>query len=549
MKYIVTLLLLFIGINSYGQSINDSSDLLDNTISGQRWGDALSNPPFYNGTFDTTWVIGFENELGGSIVYLLSVPGDTTVWGLRIDSLGNTESIFRSTTNMNFNNLLEVGDKDNSTFGVRLPYLPNQGTIGTDANGKIIAGSGGIGDISTIHLTYAQAQTLVSAGGLLENRVYNIVDDSVYLFAVNDSQFSLNGYYVDSTIWEIDAIEFDFANEHIQQRCDKRNNCVGAAFGLISNGLISADPISVFKWGDDFVIGNTVKDAVFDLTNIVGSGDAFIISNVVTQLSEVTVGNNGNLNFQKNTAIGSVTWSSLYSTNNIFENIFTQSIDVNTDSTDAQIQDNQMYGANQYFRINRATGSFSSNEGQGHISCVGCNDVLFTTNNLFNGAYIFADSSSADINANELHRGSELHMEQSDSAFSKNYLDFTAIVYANNNTNRTEYNRIIGCRNGLGTVFNVTMTTTGRFGNNTIISCGDTVTFDPNTVYDGLFIEFNRNIGVGTIDAPSKLTVSEGDVYVTDIGNGVIFTSPDGTCWRQTVDNAGQAVITSITCP
>lgn len=55
-------------------------------------------------------------------------------------------------------------------------------------------------------------------------------------------------------------------------------------------------------------------------------------------------------------------------------------------------------------------------------------------------------------------------------------------------------------------------------------------------------------VGIGT-DAPvSKLDVRGGDVNIEDIGSGVIMKSPDGNCWRMTVSNTGQPIITSINC-
>jgi hypothetical protein len=59
----------------------------------------------------------------------------------------------------------------------------------------------------------------------------------------------------------------------------------------------------------------------------------------------------------------------------------------------------------------------------------------------------------------------------------------------------------------------------------------------------------NGNAGFG-IDVPkSKVQVSNGDVYIDNATNGVIMKSPDGNCWRMTVDNTGTPVFTAITCP
>lgn len=62
-------------------------------------------------------------------------------------------------------------------------------------------------------------------------------------------------------------------------------------------------------------------------------------------------------------------------------------------------------------------------------------------------------------------------------------------------------------------------------------------------------IDSTRNIGIGTIEPVSKLQVSDGDIYIDEIGSGVIMKSPNGSCWRMTVSDAGAAEFTAITCP
>lgn len=47
----------------------------------------------------------------------------------------------------------------------------------------------------------------------------------------------------------------------------------------------------------------------------------------------------------------------------------------------------------------------------------------------------------------------------------------------------------------------------------------------------------------------SRLHVRDGDVYIDQIGSGVIMKSPNGQCWRMTVSNTGMPVFTAITCP
>ena len=71
-------------------------------------------------------------------------------------------------------------------------------------------------------------------------------------------------------------------------------------------------------------------------------------------------------------------------------------------------------------------------------------------------------------------------------------------------------------------------------------------TFNTNPITNNLAIGstgFNSNL------PKSKLHVFNGDVNIEQIGSGVIMKSPNGQCWRVTVDNNGNFISTSITCP
>jgi hypothetical protein len=57
------------------------------------------------------------------------------------------------------------------------------------------------------------------------------------------------------------------------------------------------------------------------------------------------------------------------------------------------------------------------------------------------------------------------------------------------------------------------------------------------------------NVGIGTETPVSKLQVRDGDIFLENINNGVIMKSPDGNCWRVTVQNGGTLKTTAITCP
>jgi hypothetical protein len=62
-------------------------------------------------------------------------------------------------------------------------------------------------------------------------------------------------------------------------------------------------------------------------------------------------------------------------------------------------------------------------------------------------------------------------------------------------------------------------------------------------------ITVDGNIGIGNSDPKAKLEVKDGDVYVNDSTKGIILKSPNGSCWRVTIDNTGNFVRTAITCP
>jgi len=65
----------------------------------------------------------------------------------------------------------------------------------------------------------------------------------------------------------------------------------------------------------------------------------------------------------------------------------------------------------------------------------------------------------------------------------------------------------------------------------------------------GAYLGLSDNVGIGTTTPASKLTVTDGDVYITDIGSGVITKDDDGFCWRCRASTVGAFECVSITCP
>jgi len=62
----------------------------------------------------------------------------------------------------------------------------------------------------------------------------------------------------------------------------------------------------------------------------------------------------------------------------------------------------------------------------------------------------------------------------------------------------------------------------------------------------------NNFVGIGStvpvVTAKSRLHIFNGDVNIEQIGSGIIMKSPNGQCWRVTIDNTGNLVRTAITC-
>lgn len=79
--------------------------------------------------------------------------------------------------------------------------------------------------------------------------------------------------------------------------------------------------------------------------------------------------------------------------------------------------------------------------------------------------------------------------------------------------------------------------------------------YNPNDNYETSFerlrIEYNGNIGINTKTPKAKLEIAQGDIYLNNIdqSQGIIMRSPNGNCWRITIDNNGNFVRTSINCP
>lgn len=64
-----------------------------------------------------------------------------------------------------------------------------------------------------------------------------------------------------------------------------------------------------------------------------------------------------------------------------------------------------------------------------------------------------------------------------------------------------------------------------------------------------IYYESTGSVGIG-IKPTAKLQVHQGDVYIDNIGKGVIMRDNQGACWRMTIDSAGRVLTNKLAnCP
>ncbi len=71
----------------------------------------------------------------------------------------------------------------------------------------------------------------------------------------------------------------------------------------------------------------------------------------------------------------------------------------------------------------------------------------------------------------------------------------------------------------------------------------------PSVGYKVAAIRTSGEFGIGTTEPNSRLEVANGDIFISDIECGIIMKSPDGSCWRGTLDINGRLNFIPYDCP
>ena len=72
---------------------------------------------------------------------------------------------------------------------------------------------------------------------------------------------------------------------------------------------------------------------------------------------------------------------------------------------------------------------------------------------------------------------------------------------------------------------------------------------DGSGIIERMRISSTGYVGIGTKNPRAKVEVADGDVYISSIEKGIIMTSPDGQCWRGTINNSGVLEFSVVDCP
>ena len=158
--------------------------------------------------------------------------------------------------------LYKISDRDIYLFGITTSLVSSEGVL--------LARNADYQNVGGNNLGVWTAQVDDGSPGLQQNDIviYNGLqfksltgNTSPVLSPPNDpANWVLVATTDSSYITEIDSIHYDLANDVIIRRIDKRGNKVQTENSFIDSSSPPLNPIDVFQWGNDNVIGNSIGD-------------------------------------------------------------------------------------------------------------------------------------------------------------------------------------------------------------------------------------------------------------------------------------------------
>lgn len=202
-------------------------------------------------------------------------------WYLITDASGTDLGFLTNAVTENEINVSGVGGYLNADFqavgdysGTPETFVAQQGIWNSDNEAGYTQGDVTIWNLSHYQLTDSGA--IDGTDPATNTAAYTLLDKATYPET-----------YV--TAWDVS--EFDFPNNWIQYRQDKRGNIVYASKSAVDNIGLTGSPIDGFMWGYDFTFGNFVNNAYIDIRNLSG-GCSMSVFYPGAQIYDVTFGVN-----------------------------------------------------------------------------------------------------------------------------------------------------------------------------------------------------------------------------------------------------------------
>lgn len=123
-------------------------------------------------------------------------------------------------------------------------------------------------------ITYSEGLDLISNGLVQCNVLYFVTDRNIYLWGINNVDFSIDGWYLDGA--DIDKISFDYAADELWKRSDKYGNTVTETLAYIA---ANGNTVNSFPFNNANYQGFDLHNSSFIYAGFTGTAENFTIKN------------------------------------------------------------------------------------------------------------------------------------------------------------------------------------------------------------------------------------------------------------------------------